>query len=479
MADSSKDSPITEDKKVIKYNNVPKMQTENMPKLDDENNIPKQSERDIIKVEKKDQLKEKNPSIVGAIFTMTSLTIGTGCLTFAKKVIDFGFLWFGVALIIGGLSAYWTLVLLIRVAIKEKGTEYPSTVRKVLGKGAAILVDVLMALYSWGIIIAYEIILNSLLGRIVYTFFEKNKYENFNTYEKEKWGKIKIKVIVTVAINAILFPLCLVKDIGKMKFFSYFCIVALAYTIIVLVIECPFFWKHYLKHVYVKNDKSTHANWYDISKSFNSDLVFFTGLATIIFCFANHQGALPVYRTLNTNDEKVMNKVFSRSIIFTLLIYFILYISSFLTTPLESEDLIIFRESIFKNDIFMDIAKIALFLELIFLTPANYNSMRCSIFHIIFGSEDVRTIPNIIISAATLVVSALIGTAYKEILNYFSLIGGFCCTTMCFLIPGWMTIKVEWKNMTITSKILTLTGIIVLCILGFIGGIQSVILFFK
>jgi amino acid permease len=322
--------------------------------------------------------------------------------------------------------------------------------------------------------------MNSLIGRVVYTFFKsKETVPTFKDYEAQEWDSPKIKAIVLVVINVLLTPLCLAKDIGKMRFFSLFGIASLCYTIIVLIVECPFYWSHYLNNVYVKDDSSTHANWYDISKSFNSDLVFFTGLATIIFCFANHQGALPVYRTLNTNDEKVMNKVFSRSIIFTLLIYFILYISSFLTTPLESEDLIIFRESIFKNDIFMDIAKIALFLELIFLTPANYNSMRCSIFHIIFGSEDVRTIPNIIISAATLVVSALIGTAYKEILNYFSLIGGFCCTTMCFLIPGWMTIKVEWKNMTITSKILTLTGIIVLCILGFIGGIQSVILFFK
>ena len=50
---------------------------------------------------------------------MTSLSIGTGCLTFTKKVIQFGFVWFGVTLIIGGIATYWTLCGLIRAAKKK------------------------------------------------------------------------------------------------------------------------------------------------------------------------------------------------------------------------------------------------------------------------------------------------------------------------------------------------------------------------
>ena len=42
---------------------------------------------------------------------MTSLSIGTGCLTFTKKVIQFGFVWFGV--IIGGIATYDELIQII------------------------------------------------------------------------------------------------------------------------------------------------------------------------------------------------------------------------------------------------------------------------------------------------------------------------------------------------------------------------------
>ena len=423
---------------------------------------------------------EEKPSIILPIFSMTSLSIGTGCLTFTKKAIQFGFVWFGVILIVGGLATYWTLVGLVRVAEKAGDTEYSSTGKKVLGKVGAVLIDIMASLYSWGIIITYEVIINSLIGRVIYIFFiDKKIYESFEIYEKSKWDTVKIKAIVFVSLNVLLFPFCLAKDIGKMKFFGIFGVISLAYTILVLIIECPFFWSYYKKNVYVKEDKSTHANWVDITRAFNSDLDFFTGFATIFFSYANHQGTLPVYRTLNTDDLSVMNKVLKRSIFLTLVIYFVTYISSFLTTPLKSEDLIIFRESIFHNDIFMNIAKIAIIFELIFLIPGNFNSMRCSVFGLIFGNEQVRTIPNIIKVLFTLVVSALIGAVYKEILNYISLLGGFCCTTICFLIPGWMMIKVEWNIMTKVSKILTVMGITALCIIGYIGGIQSVIMCFK
>lgn len=419
-------------------------------------------------------------SISGAIFAMTSLSIGTGCLTFTKKVIEFGFVWFGVVLIIGGIATYWTLSGLIRAAEKKGDSEYSSIVRKEIGKFPAVLVDVMTCLYSWGLIITYEIIMNSLVGRVIYVFFkDKDRYPTFDNYENQEWNTIKIKAIVLSSINVVLIILCLFKDIGKMKIFNIFGIAALFYTIVVLVAQSPFYWIYYLNNIYVKEDKSTHANWIDISRSFNPNLDFFTGFATIVFSFSNHQGALPVYRSLKPNNENIMNKVFRRSIILDLIIYFLIYIASFLTAPLKSEDLIIFRESIFDNDIFMNLAKISIFLELFFLIPSNYNSFRCSLFHILFGNENIKTIPNIILTIATLVASALIGVFYSEISNYISLLGGFCCTTYCYFVPGWLMIKVDWNEMTKVKRILSIIGIGILTIFGYIGGIMSVIICFR
>ena len=424
--------------------------------------------------------KEPGGSISGAIFAMTSLSIGTGCLTFTKRVISMGFIWFGVVLIFGGWATYWTIMGLIRSAKADNDNEFSSIIKRRLGKYPALAIDITTCLYSFGLIITYEIIMNSLIGRIIYTFFKSTeKYPTFDSYNDDEWNSLKIKAIVLVILNVVLTPLCLFKDIGKMKFFSLFGIIALGYTIFVLVIECPYFWSDYLENVYKKDDKSTHANWFDITKSFNKNLDFFTGFATIVFSFSCHQGVLPVYRTLKGNDEKTMQKIFTRSIILDLLIYYLIYISSFLTTPLESEDLIIYRKSIFSNDIFMNIAKIAIFFELFFLIPSNYNSFRCSLFHIIFGNENIKTIPNIILTICTLALCALIGALYSQISNYISMLGGICCTTYCFMIPGWLKVKNEWKSMSTIQKILSFSVVTLLYVLGYIGGIMSIILIFK
>ena len=451
----------TPESKIITYA-TERMETEENKIIHDspktERTINDKSE---VKSDKEEE--QKKPSIFGAIFSMASLSIGTGCLTFTKRVIQFGFVWFGFFLIVAGVATYWTLCGIIRVAKKEKNYEFSSVVRKVIGKFPAYLLDVMTIIYSWGLIITYEVIMNSLIGRVVYIFFKnKEVFPTYKDYETNEWNSVKIKAIVLVVINVLLIPLCLAKDIGKMRFFSLFGIASLCYTIIVLLIQCPFYWSHYLNNIYIEEDKSTHANWIDLSRAFNENLDFFTGFATIIFAYSCHQGSLPVYRTLQTKDGptmKTMENVFIKSLLLTLTIYFLTFIPSFLTTPLHSEDLIIYRESIFSNDIFMHISKISIFLELFFLIPSNYNSLRCYLFHMIFGNENVNTIPNIILTVSTLVLSAVIGAVYSEILNYISLLGGFCCTTYCFFVPGWLMIKSEWNEMSKLKKIFSLIGI--------------------
>jgi len=173
----------------------------------------------------------------GSIFAMTSLSIGTSCLSFTKKVIQFGFVWFGVFLIISAFAIYWSLMGLIRVSRKHGALEYSSSVKKILGRIPALMVDVMTAVYSFGIIITYQVIIFSLIGRTIYQFFiDKDTYADYKAYEENEWNTPFYNVIVLVSISLLLIPLCLAKDIGKMQIFSLFGIIALFYTIIVLVI---------------------------------------------------------------------------------------------------------------------------------------------------------------------------------------------------------------------------------------------------
>ena len=104
-------------------------------------------------------------------------------------------------------------------------------------------------------------------------------------------------------------PICLLKDISKMRFVSTLGICALIYSILVIMIETPWFYIYYLDNIYNENDPTTHANWFDMSKGFTKELNFFKGIATIFFDYACHQGVFPVYKCLKNNTEKRINNL--------------------------------------------------------------------------------------------------------------------------------------------------------------------------
>ena len=259
-----------------------------------------------------------------------------------------------------------------------------------------------------------------------------------------------------------------------MRFASMFGICALIYSILVVVIESPWFLIHYLDN-YKEDDPKTHANWFDISKGFTKELNFFTGVATVFFTFTCHPGAFPVYKTLkNNNDNKRVNKCFFRSILLDICIYILIAICGFITAPTNPKSLVIYRDSIFDNDIFMTIAKIALALDLFLSIPANYASYRCSFFMVFFKTDKIDNFRNYIVTACTLLLSTLIAALYKNILSYISFFGGFCSSIICYLIPGILMIKTSKQELTSPRNICTIIIIAALVTFGFMGGIQTI-----
>jgi hypothetical protein len=85
--------PKDEDNKIIKYENG-EDNNKNNRKISNETGLERSKENQVQNdtiSNANNQTNQDGPlgSIWGAIFAMTSLSIGTGCLTFTKKVIEF------------------------------------------------------------------------------------------------------------------------------------------------------------------------------------------------------------------------------------------------------------------------------------------------------------------------------------------------------------------------------------------------------
>ncbi len=276
-------------------------------------------------------------------------------------------------------------------------------------------------------------------------------------------------------ICAILIPLCLLKDISKMRIASLFSICSLLYAIFVIIIECPWYFSDFLENKNVPDDPKKSVNWWNVSAGFDKHLYFFRGTATVFFAFTCHVGAFPVFKTLKNNVTRRVNKVFQRSILLDLVLYVVVGICGYLTQPIDTPDLIINREKLLKNDLAMIIARFLIAVNLILSTPANYNAFRLSVLEIFWKTSEVDNNKNLLITIPTLVVTCLIGALYTGITAYISILGGFCSVVIAFLFPGLLYVKNSDMPLTHYKNIFTIIIITFLCLIGFTAGIMTIL----
>ena len=92
------------------------------------------------------------------------------------------------------------------------------------------------------------------------------EYKEFDKFKDNFWRKnLYIKLPVMAGVGVLVFPLCLLKDVTKMRFASLIGVFALIYSIIVVVVESFFFLK------FQNWDIINKMNWFDIRQAFSKE----------------------------------------------------------------------------------------------------------------------------------------------------------------------------------------------------------------
>jgi amino acid permease len=218
---------------------------------------------------------------------------------------------------------------------------------------------------------------------------DKTDYPSFDDhYMPEVWSLYYFKYPIMFGVSiCLIMPMCLLKDISNLRFASLFSICSLIYSIFVIIIQCPNYFTKFME-----DNPDAKINWYDIGNGFTYKLYFFTGTATVFFAYTCHHGAFPVYMSLKNNVQRRIYKVFKRSIILDAAIYITVGITGFLTQPIDTPDLIIYRENKFGTDIPMIIGRLLIAVNLILSSPANFVGFRLS-FMTLLG-WDTKNISN-------------------------------------------------------------------------------------
>ena len=417
-------------------------------------------------------------SLRGSIFGLSSMCLEASSMLLAVRGQQFGMVNFLIFLILGAANAYWCLIMMIKAGKNIKEKNYSKVVKIILGKKVGIFMDISITLYLFGALISFQVIIYQMTGAVVYDimkmFGKLEEYSNFIDYKEKRWQEATyLKFPIMFGVALLVYPLCLLKDISKMRIPSLIGVLALIYTIIVVIIESFFYM------IYENGDKAGEMNWINITHAFElkDGIPFFGGVATVFYLYSCHAGAFPVYKTLRNNTTRRIKKVFRRSILLDLFIYFFIAAASFLTCPIDPPELILYRSNLpgFDPDYFILVAKLGIIFNLFFSTPANYAGLRLSLFELIWGNPTLSNAKNIIVTAAVLSAVTLIGALYDKILEYIELLGGFCSVIYCILIPGLIYAKNDNIKKSKFMKYLIIATVVLLTLIGYTSGILTIL----
>ena len=382
-----------------------------------------------------------------------------------------------VTIILGAIGNGWSYMLLKDIFIKQKISSYEKLVYKVLDKKWSIFLFISINIYNIGLVLVYQVLIYKLIGGLVNIFGGYDEPSMTDFLENTFWKEMKWKFIINFSISIIiLFPFCLIKDMSILNFSSMLGVFSLIYVVLVIIIQFRWYYIDYKDNYYIENDESTHLKITNIKIGFDSEFQFFQCLGELFFCYTGHNGFFPVIDSVENPTNKRLNYLIYLSFIVDIIIYLIISIFGYLTSPLEELDLVIERKKLIYKDIAMTIGRILLLFLSFTKVPVNLNTFRVSLLGILnMNIKDMSNKFNVIFISSCLLITTLLASVYQKLSTYMSLIGSFLVVFPAFLYPAllWNKLsdlpKYHWK------KICNLVCAVILCIIGYISGVMVIV----
>ena len=401
-------------------------------------------------------------SLRGCVFNLCILSLGTGCLALPQKVGYMSMVATPIVIFVSGAINYWTLTILGDAGRKYKLRKYEDIVSRLFSQELSKFLSVVMVLNQTGMIILYQVIMYKLLGGVINEIFSLG-YTNVEDFVAESfWSQKKIKFLVCYFITiTIHFPLCRLKTISHMRYASTFGIISLFLLILIVLIECPFFYNHNV------TKGRQQLNYMDLKSGFGKDMQFLQSISTIIYAFSCHVGVFPVLNSLRNPTRKRVQKVFGMATFLDIFCYLIIGFSGYLSQPKNTPDLIVERDKIFNNDFLMTIGQMLFIFCLIAKICANYNGLRTTLLILLnYDPIDYPNQVNLFMTVLSLGISTFICVIFQKISDYISLIGSFCSVFVAVVMPGMIYIKDNKQNISCLKYILAIIFVVILALFG-------------
>jgi hypothetical protein len=296
----------------------------------------------------------------------------------------------------------------------------------------------------------------------VYKFAQELGMEFFQIEKTDK----NFIFIMIICFLIIQLPLGSLRNIATLQYASIVGTLALGYSIIVILIEMPFYLKQH----------------FDDEKSFpplfvNLNWGYLDTFTAFMFGFASHMGVLQVLAELKRPTDRRTKKALKYSFILEFIVYLIITFSGFFSTFYETKGLFLYREDLknFNPDYFMIAAKITLFICLHCKMAILYNIMRISLKSICFDNKEITFLKDFIYMFNTFLLCNILVYFQRDIIKIIGVLGGFCIVVLCLINPILIHIQLSELSHTHPKNLFRYFLLIFLCVIGIMATIKSFI----
>ena len=301
---------------------------------------------------------------------MVSSSLGGGVLSLSYVFVLSGW---GTGLIlvaIGAIASTWSNLIIAKMCATKGLRNLDDMATRAGGKCLSKTLQLAMILYALGACIGYQIFIAEMFAYI-FSALIPSALDFIDSFE--------FRLVVNVPCAAlVLFPLSLKRDMSALAFAGVLSVGALTYTLIVMLIETPFYYKEYV-----------HADQ-TIIYAFKLDWNILTSFSLVFFAYTCQMSLIPVYSELVNPNYRRISKVVKRALALDCLFYYIIAVSGYMSQFNATSDVVLTRPALsgMDPDYFSLVAALGICIVLFAAFPSNYNPCRNQFFLFAFNEPN-------------------------------------------------------------------------------------------
>ncbi|XP_018108004.1 sodium-coupled neutral amino acid transporter 1 isoform X2 [Xenopus laevis] len=369
-------------------------------------------------------------SIGMSVFNLSNAIMGSGILGLAYALANTGIILFVMLLISVTLLSVYSINLLLKCSLETGCMVYEKLGEQVFGTPGRLLVFGSTSLQNIGAMLSYLFIVKSELPSVI--VFLLGKEPNSVWYTN---GSILV-IIITVFI---IFPLCLLRNLGYLGYTSGFSLTCMVFFLVVVIykkfqIPCPSYMNKTSHLIQNGTDDLCKPHYF----TFNDKTVY--ALPTLAFAFVCHPSVLPIYSELRDRSQKRMQLVSNISFFAMFLMYLLTALFGYLTFygNVKSELLNAYQS---KDDVLILTVRLAVIIAVILTVPVLFFTVRSSLFELARKTK-YNYWQNILVTIIILALVDVLVITIPSMKDIFGIVGVTSANMLIFILPSSLYLKI-------------------------------------